>query len=174
MELCNEIFIDNGLGNQLYIKPYRIISTGADTGLVEVLPDTMSIDALKKTKGFSTLSKYFEKVYDSNPERLRAAKKNFSSSLAAYSLFCYLLQVKDRHNGNVLLSSEGHIMHIDFGFLLSIAPGGGHCFYLNSYQRVASRPDSQCILGVFSMETAPFKLTEEMVDVLGGYVISTS
>ena len=50
MELCNEIFIDNGLSGQLFLKPYRILSTGADTGLVEVLPDTMSLDALKKTK----------------------------------------------------------------------------------------------------------------------------
>ena len=145
MELCNEIFIDNGLSSQLYLKPYRIISTGADTGLVEVLPDTMSIDALKKTKGFSTLPKYFETVYGTSGERLRIAKKNFSASLAAYSLFCYLLQIKDRHNGNILLSSDGHIMHIDFGFLLSIAPGG-----------------------MLSQETAPFKLTEEMVEVLDG------
>lgn len=95
----------------------------------------MSIDALKKTKGFSTLPKYFAKVFGTSPDLLRRAKRNFSASLAAYSLFCYLLQIKDRHNGNVLLSSEGHIMHIDFGFLLSIAPGG-----------------------VFSMETAPFKV----------------
>ena len=145
MELCNEIFIDNGLSSQLYLKPYRIISTGADTGLVEVLPDTMSIDALKKTQGFSTLPKYFETVYGTTNERLRIAKKNFSSSLAAYSLFCYLLQIKDRHNGNILLSADGHIMHIDFGFLLSIAPGG-----------------------MLSQETAPFKLTEEMVEVLDG------
>jgi phosphatidylinositol 4-kinase B len=58
---------------------------------------------------------------------------------------CYILQIKDRHNGNILIDIEGHIIHIDFGFLLSNAPGKGIKF-----------------------EQAPFKLTQEMVEVLGG------
>lgn len=44
-----------------------------------------------------------------------------------------------------MLDLEGHIVHIDFGFLLSNAPGKGVKF-----------------------ETAPFKLNQEMIDVLGG------
>ena len=75
----------------------------------------------------------------------KKAQENFCRSLAAYSLVCYILQVKDRHNGNILVDIEGHIMHIDFGFLLSNAPGKGIKF-----------------------EQAPFKLTAEMVEVLGG------
>jgi len=40
---------------------------------------------------------------------------------------------------------EGHIIHLDFGFFLSNAPGKG-----------------------VSFEKAPFKLTQEMIDVMGG------
>ena len=44
-----------------------------------------------------------------------------------------------------MVNIEGYVCHIDFGFLLSNAPGKGMKF-----------------------ETAPFKLTQEMVDVMGG------
>ncbi len=145
MKVCKEIFDYFGLHDMLFLKPYRIISTGNNSGIVEVLPDAISLDALKRSNGFTTLKDYFQVTYSTSKERLQRAKRNFMKSLAAYSLFSYILLIKDRHNGNLLIDSEGHILHIDFGFILSIAPGGS-----------------------FSIETAPFKLTDEMVDLLGG------
>ena len=53
-----------------------------------------------------------------------------------------MLQIKDRHNGNIMLDHEGHIIHIDL-VLLSNSPGS------------------------VGFEAAPFKLTSEYVEVLG-------
>lgn len=44
--------------------------------------------------------------------------------------------------GNILVDDEGHIIHIDFGFMLSNSPGG------------------------VNFEAAPFKLTRELLEVM--------
>jgi phosphatidylinositol kinase/protein kinase (PI-3 family) len=132
----------------LWLRPYRIVSTGRSCGLLETITDAQSLDALKKHKDYAGLREHFERTYghgDAHSPTFKAAQRNFLHSLVAYSLVCYLLQIKDRHNGNIMLDTQGHLVHIDFGFMLGIAPGGA-----------------------WSFETAPFKLTKEMVEVLGG------
>lgn len=130
----------------LRLLPYGIIATSASTGMIEYIKDATSLDALKKRRGYTTLANHFLKTYgELESPAYKTAMTNFVRSMAAYSLVCYFLQIKDRHNGNIMIDSDGHVVHIDYGFILGIAPGGR-----------------------FSLETAPFKLTGEMVEAMGG------
>ncbi|EEC46898.1 predicted protein, partial [Phaeodactylum tricornutum CCAP 1055/1] len=100
------------IAHRPYMRPYTIMCVGGDAGLIECLSDAKSIDEVKKqTDSFTTLRDYFERAYGPPTRR----KNNFLRSLVGYSVVCYVLQIKDRHNANILLDREGHIMHIDFG-----------------------------------------------------------
>ena len=113
-----------------------------------MIPDSLSLDQLKKKSNNMSLNDFYINYFGKGNHQSKAYKnaiKNYIKSLAGYSLVCYFLQIKDRHNGNILIDAEGHLIHIDFGFMLSNAPGKGLRF-----------------------ETAPFKLTKDMIDCLGG------
>lgn len=83
-------------------------------GIIEFLKDTLTIDQLRKKEGS------FEFIR-TDPIKLT----NFLNTLVGYSLVTYLIQVKDRHNGNIMVRRDGSIIHIDFGFFMSNAPGKG-------------------------------------------------
>ena len=55
------------------------------------------------------------------PENLiefQNARNNLIKSLAAYSIISYLLQFKDRHNGNIMYDEQGHIYILILGSVL--------------------------------------------------------
>lgn len=137
-----EIFHNVGL--DVYVFPYRVTATAPGCGVIQVLPHSISRDMLGR-EAVNRLYEYFVSKYGNEDSlRFQQARNNFVKSMAAYSVISYLLQFKDRHNGNIMIDDAGHIIHIDFGFCFDIAPGG------------------------VKFERAPFKLTKEMVAVMGG------
>ncbi|KAH9311814.1 hypothetical protein KI387_026849, partial [Taxus chinensis] len=136
-----DIFQEAGL--PLWLRPYEVLVTSSYTALIETIPDTASVHAIKsRYPNITSLREFFAEKYRENSPSFKLAQRNFVESMAGYSILCYLLQVKDRHNGNLLMDEEGHIMHIDFGFMLSNSPGG------------------------VNFESAPFKLTRELLEVM--------
>jgi phosphatidylinositol 4-kinase len=154
--VCSKIWTESEV--DVWVKNMRILVTGETSGLIETITNAVSLHSLKRSltlasitaganpkKRIATLQDHFAKTFgatDSAP--YQKALECFAQSLAAYSVISYVLQLKDRHNGNILIDSDGHVIHIDFGFMLSNSPGN------------------------VGFEAAPFKLTFEYVELLGG------
>ena len=156
IQICDKIWQHTKI--PVWVKTMRILVSGESSGLIETITNGVSLHSLKRSltmasiaagtnprRRIASLRDHFIKAFgEPDSERYAAGAKAFARSLAAYSIISYVLQLKDRHNGNILIDNAGHIIHIDFGFMLSNSPGS------------------------MGFEAAPFKLTHEYVDVLGG------
>jgi len=141
IEVLKRSFHKAGLG--LYLQPYQCVPTGYERGIIEVVQHTRSRAALGEMYD-GGLYDIFKAMFGvPGSPAFEAARQNFIASEAGYALASFLLQAKDRHNGNLLIDKEGHLVHIDFGFIFEISPGGNMGF-----------------------ESAAFKLSHEMTQIL--------
>jgi phosphatidylinositol 4-kinase len=157
--LFNDIFKKKNILD-INLFPFQVISNGSG-GIIQTIINSTSLSKinqinfdgidfsyLESTSSFddkyiSNLKKYFT-INFSHGIEYETAIKNFISSLVGYSLICYFFDVKDRNNGNILIDDKGNMIHIDFGFLLNKSPGN------------------------IKFEKAPFKLSKDFIDLLGG------
>ncbi|KAG6376278.1 hypothetical protein JVT61DRAFT_2256 [Boletus reticuloceps] len=125
--------IFTSVGLTLYLYPYRVTATAPGTEMGRAKVNDLLDFFVSKYGGEETVA-------------FQRARLNFIQSMAAYSVACYILQIKDRHNGNIMIDAEGHIVHIDADMVGSrfLRPGG------------------------VKFEPSSFKLNHEMVILMGG------
>jgi phosphatidylinositol 3-kinase len=68
-------------------------------------------------------------LIEQDPDNFEENHSNFIKSCAGYCVITYILGIGDRHLDNILLTPDGRLFHIDFGFIL----GKGYLiFYFRS------------------------------------------
>ncbi|KAK8776631.1 hypothetical protein V5799_030024 [Amblyomma americanum] len=148
IRLMDKLWLESGM--DLKMLTFKCIATGENRGFVEAVRDVSTLRVIQTehsgvTGAFNnrTITDWFWKH---NPSRAQyqAAVDNFIKSCAGCCVATYVLGVGDRHNDNILLSTSGHMLHIDFS-------------------KVMGRAET---LGGIKRDRAPVALTPDMVYVI--------
>lgn len=120
----NHLWKTNGLqvcGQTVYAKTYRIFPVGPDTGFVEVVMDSVTVEKLKRDSGsHSEESIRAERYLENDSTRLDI----LAATTVGYLACCYILGIGDGHGDNLMLTKHGELFRIDFGFLFGEKPSG--------------------------------------------------
>lgn len=106
----------------LRLTPYRVLAASTEIGLIEFVKSSAIADILKE---HDSLRAYIA-IHNPDPKGpggcTMQSLQNFVKSCAGYSVITYLLGVGDRHLDNLMLTKDGKLFHIDFGYMMGRDP----------------------------------------------------
>ncbi len=131
-----DIILKNEESIDFNVVVYKILPISEKYGYIEFVPSSKTLYSIKEELGFTIQNYILEKHSD-----LIEFRDKFIKSCAAYTVITYLLGIGDRHLDNIMLTDDGKLFHIDYGYILGKDP----------------KPVSP-----------EFRITPEMIDAMGG------
>lgn len=122
IKVMDTIWLENGL--DLRMRTYRVVVTGDQSGIIECVPNSKTTSDIQTkyggTLGALRKNTILDYITECNPSEYSKsiALDNFVRSCAGYCVASYILGIADRHNGNIMITTTGHLFHIDFGHFL--------------------------------------------------------
>lgn len=134
-----EIILKKDEDLDINIVPYNILPIDCKSGLVEIVDNCQTMYYIKEKLKTSVLNYILE---NNGNIKIKDIRERFIKSTAAYSVITYLLGVGDRHLENIMITNDGRLFHIDYGYILGKDP-------------VFNNPG--------------IRITPEIVDAIGGF-----
>jgi phosphatidylinositol 3-kinase len=136
IQILDAMLKQNGL--DLCLTPYTVLATSVSDGFVEKVPNVETLQTVQRDMG--GVVRYLQSKNHA-PDAHKRALHRFVKSCAGYCVITFLLGIGDRHLENLLITTDGRLLHIDFGFIFGNDP----------------KPFPP-----------PMKINKEMVDAFGG------
>lgn len=121
IQIMDKIWLKAGL--DLRMITFGCIATDPCKGMLEMVGNSETLRQIQSQHGLTgsfkdrPIAEWLQKHNTSELE-YRNAVQNFLYSCAGYSVATYVLGICDRHNDNIMLTTSGHLFHIDFGKFL--------------------------------------------------------
>ena len=124
-------------GLEMYLSPYRVLATSRNEGFIEVVDGAFNLAYVLEKHNNLIQNFFFEHnrttkdVADAFERYIRSCGKKkkkkiiikfYTINKAAYSVITFVLGIGDRHFDNLLLTKDGKLFHVDFGFILGKDP----------------------------------------------------
>lgn len=108
----------------LRMTPYKVLPTSSEDGLVEFVPSLpLSLVISEHRTVHRYLAQFPSNTDATGPFGLKAdVLETFIRSCAGYCVMTYILGVGDRHLDNLMITPDGRLFHIDFGYILGNDP----------------------------------------------------
>ena len=140
INIIHDILKKEEIDMDIDIVRYEVIPTSNCTGYIEIVENASTVFSIVEDSGL-TIQNY---ILNHNKNQIISKfREKFIKSTALYCVVSYLLGIGDRHLDNIMISKDGLLFHIDFGYILGQDPKYSN----NRFIRV----------------------TPEIINVIGGY-----
>jgi len=164
LRVMDTVWLNNK--SDLKMRPYAVCATGVNShgkgvGMLEIVTNSDTTANIQNEFGGGAMGALKSAPIDDyikahNKDSYAQAVDNFLRSCAGYCVATYVLGIGDRHNGNIMVTKNGTLFHIDFGH------------FLGNFKK-------KRIAGVnFEREKAAFVFTKAMAFVMGGHKFKES
>ncbi|KAI1309469.1 Phosphatidylinositol 4-phosphate 3-kinase C2 domain-containing subunit alpha [Halotydeus destructor] len=149
IRIMDKLWLKEGMN--LKIVTFGCVSTDERKGILELVKNAETLRVIQSEQGITgsfnekAIVEWLKK-YNATELEYQQAVDNFTCSCAGYAVATYVLGICDRHNDNIMITTNGHLFHIDFGKFLG---------------------DSQ-MMGAIKRDRVPFVLTSDMAFVING------